>query len=500
MDPATYDYRVRPAVVDVMKGLLAESWEWTDPYTLVFHLRQGIRWQNIAPVNGREFTANDVVLHNQRLYGLGSTFKSSPYQSKRNLVSVTAQDKYTAVYKWSVASPEYQIENMTSFATGQCFEAPEAVALWGDVNDWHRAIGTGPFILTDFVAGASATLTKNPNYWQNDERYPQNKIPYLDSIKALIIPDDSTAQAALRTGKIDALEALTYQTSLSIKKTNPELIQAALPGSSNNSLSLRCDTAPFKDVRVRIALQKAINLPSIAKDYYFGLTSAEPASMTGNMVKGGWAFPYSDWPQDLKDEYSYDVAAAKKLLADAGLPNGFKTNLVASTAADMDLMQVVKSYFSAIGVDMEIRPMDPTAWTNFVWTAKKHDQIVTRGGGELGQISEPLSQWTFLTNNTGGNAELINDPYYEAAYTKATTATDIATTKATVQDINRYVAKQHWAVCLLVENTYTAYAPWFKGYYGQFDAIACGAVGPHLLGFYCARFWIDQNMKKSMGH
>ena len=75
----------------------------------------------------------------------------------------------------------------------QCLENPEAVKKWGNLNDWHHAIGTGPFILKDFVSGSSATLIKNPNYWGYDERYPQNKLPYVDTVKFLIIPDEATA-------------------------------------------------------------------------------------------------------------------------------------------------------------------------------------------------------------------------------------------------------------------------------------------------------------------
>jgi len=84
-------------------------------------------------------------------------------------------------------------------------ENPEAVKMWGDVNDWHHAIGTGPFILKDFVSGSAATLVSNPNYWGYDERYPQNKLPYIDTLKVLIIPDQATALAALRTGKVDVI-------------------------------------------------------------------------------------------------------------------------------------------------------------------------------------------------------------------------------------------------------------------------------------------------------
>ena len=79
----------------------------------------------------------------------------------------------------------------------------------------------------------------------------------------------------------------------------------------------------------------------------------------------GWGFPYEEWPQDLKDEYAYNPTAAKKLLADAGYPNGFKTNVVADTAWDMDLLQIVKSYFADVGIDMEIRPMEHNAMLDF---------------------------------------------------------------------------------------------------------------------------------------
>ena len=91
-------------------------------------------------------------------------------------------------------------------AGAQCLENPDAVQKWGDVSDWHHAIGTGPFILKDFVPGNSATLIKNPNYWGYDERYPQNKLPYVDTVKFLIIPDDATALAAMRAGKIDVID------------------------------------------------------------------------------------------------------------------------------------------------------------------------------------------------------------------------------------------------------------------------------------------------------
>jgi len=65
----------------------------------------------------------------------------------------------------------------------QCIENPEAVKKWGDLSDWHHAIGTGSFFMKEFVSGSHATLIKDPNYRGFDERHPENRVPYLDTIK-----------------------------------------------------------------------------------------------------------------------------------------------------------------------------------------------------------------------------------------------------------------------------------------------------------------------------
>jgi len=71
----------------------------------------------------------------------------------------------------------------------------------GDAADWHHAVGTGPFILQNFVSGEYLALDKNPDYWAHDERYPQNKLPYADKLKYLVIPDEAEAIDAMRAGQ-----------------------------------------------------------------------------------------------------------------------------------------------------------------------------------------------------------------------------------------------------------------------------------------------------------
>jgi ABC-type transport system substrate-binding protein len=501
LNPAIFDYRIRYLPAEYGEGFLAQSFEFTDPTTFVVHLRQGIHWQNIPPANGRELTADDVAFNYDRMYGLGHGYTTqSPFQSPttpfKDLISVTPTDKYTDVFKWKTPNPAITLETMEALNPFGCIVNPEAVKLWGDVNDWHRSIGTGPFILKDFLASSSALLIKNPDYWGYDERYPKNQLPYVDTLKFVVIPDVSTATAALRTGKIDAMEGMSYQQAQSMQKTNPEIIQVSVPQSCL-SVDPRNDKAPFTDIRVRKAMQLAIDLPTIAKTYYGGQIAPYPQALTSSEMKG-YGFPYEQWPQDLKDEYAYNPTAAKKLLADAGFPNGFKTNVVADNTADLDLLQIVKAYFASVGIDMEIRAMDTVSWNTFVRINLKHDQMAYKTGS-LGNIVEISMQLIKFRQGNTSNYIMVNDPTFDAFYKAGMAATTVDEMKKVLKDDNEYVARQHYAISLLSPVTYSFAQPWLKGYNGQYNSLSHNTASA-LLYFYPARFWIDSKLKASLGH
>ena len=317
VDPAEWDYKITWHPSKYLKGQLAEGWEFKDPCTHIIHLRKGVHWQNIPPANGREFTADDVVFHYNRLYGLGGGFtKPSPFRAAdvrlKDLISVTAADRYTVVFKFKTLNPENIIETLHNAYQAQCLENPEAVKKWGDLSDWHHAIGTGPFILKDFVPGKSATLVKNPDYWGHDERYPQNQLPYLDSVKFLIIPDDNEALEMMRAGKIDIMDRVFFKQAQAMQKSNPEIQQIFIPRTPTVTIQPRNDRAPYNDIRVRMALQMAIDLPAIAKSHYEGAIDPYPSTLTATKFMKGWGFPYEEWPQELKDEYAYNPVSGQK--------------------------------------------------------------------------------------------------------------------------------------------------------------------------------------------
>ena len=506
LDPSVFSYPIFYRPSDYVKGYVAASWEMTDASTYVVHLRQGVRWQNLPPANGREMTADDVVYDYHRKYGGGDGFaKISPYYATvvawLDLASVTATDKYTVVFKWKTPNPVEITATMQADGNGSDLECPDAVKQWGDLNDWHHSIGSGPFILTDFVSDSSVTMVKNPSYWGYDERYPKNQLPYIDKLTELIIPDAATSLAALRTGKIDDLDQISFSDAQAMKKTNPEILQKAIPLGVAFSVDPRIDMVPFKDVRVRQAMQMAIDLPTLASTYYGGsVTSTNPCALTG-IEMTGWGWPYSQWPQDLKNEYTYNPTASKQLLSAAGYPNGFNTNIVVSNDADLNLVQIVQSYFAAVGIHMDIKTLDPASWNTYVLTQHKNDQIAMRNQGNLGLTFDPFRQIARFTTGYSTNYVGAADPVYDAFYTQALAATTQDGVKQVLQKANEYIVRQHWSISLLEPSIYSLYQPWLKGFTGQNNAFSNGASGPSVLLFqYAARFWIDQNMKKSMGH
>jgi peptide/nickel transport system substrate-binding protein len=472
---------------EYVAGHLAEKWEWTNPTTLTVHIRQGVCWQNIEPVNGREFTAYDIQSHYERVMGKGAYTEAAPMWAPLffNWDSVTATDKYTVVFKFKKQAA-LTFQNVTDMSGANCFEAPEVAKLApsGGNVDPEYAIGTGPWMLAEYLSGTSLTFNKNPNYWGTDPRYPQNKLPYADTLKMLIISDTSTATAALRTGKVDIIaeQAYNWQQVAVLKKDITDLhISKTLVGAQ--VVGPRMDAKPFTDINVRKALQMAIDRKTIASSYYGGSVDGTPCGWVSPAMKG-FAYEYVDWPQSLKDEYSYNPTKAKELLAQAGFPDGVKTNVVISSIRnDSNLMQLIKSEFMDIGVDMEIRVMEDAAWESFL-SAGKQDQMV---GNVAAMPAPPSITITGFYSKDPRNWAKTNDPTYDAIVDKYNAAATMVEASQLRVEADKYTIEQHWGIIVCPYVMYDVWQPYLKGYSGE--TISWGQSS------YWARFWIDQTSK-----
>ena len=314
----------------VVTGKLAESWEMTDDTTYIFRIRQGVHWHDKPPMNGRELTGEDVAYNFERNAGLGQFSEVGPGPVTGAIASIpfesiTATDKYTVVVKLKeprIDTPLIMLLNRAAVTL-----PPEVIEEHRNAEDWRTIVGTGPYMLTDWVKGTSLTYTRNPDYWGYDEKYPENRLPYIDQLRRLIMPEVATRLAALRSGKIDYIgpdstQLRSLDQAASLQRTNPEIVlwPSAFRSETPSAFNLR-HPSPFLDIRVRKAMQMAIDLETINNTYFQGFASWKPQGVIGDGLKGYYV-PFEEWPEDVKKVFDYDPEGAEALLDEAGHPRG----------------------------------------------------------------------------------------------------------------------------------------------------------------------------------
>ena len=494
------------APVSALKGALAESWEQPDPLTYVFQIRQGVHWHDKAPMNGRELTAQDVEHTFHRMLGnklTGTQFsEAEPSPAATVLValpweSVTATDKYTVVMKLKelrLAALNYILDY-----AGMVIQPPEVIEEYGDMKDWRNVVGTGPFELTDSVPGTSITWTKNPNYWGYDEKYPENRLPYIDELKALVITETATIMAGLRTAKIDFIGAQgsTYLTSLdeaeSLRRTNPELVIIPWAERSNTSVLLNVSKPPFDDIRVRHAMQMALDLETMNDTYYKGYADWIPQGYVGReLAAAGYTVPFEEWSEVLKGYYTYDVAGAEKLLDEAGYPRGpdgirFKTLFNHFVNYDLSFTELQASYWREIGVELDIVVEEPAGYDGREMSGD-YGMSSTVGGKKGPPLSVSGKFWSGYARN------VVRDAQYDAWYEAGQEATTTEELKGLIKDMDMRVIEQHWQLWGPAGPSFFVHQPWVIGLNGE------ASMGSRQTHVTFSRLWIDSELKESMGY
>ena len=292
LDRDEFDLRDELVPLFAYTGNLAESWETPDQLTYVFHIRQGVRYalypdsEASRLVNGRELTADDVAFTYQRNLALGDFTERTErlgIAHKLPWASVDATDKYTVVMKMTdpvVGGLHTILESVQDWIL-----PAEVIERYGDYKDWRNVVGTGPWMLTDYVEGASKSYIKNPDYYGFDEKYPENRLPYADEMRAPLMPEEATRISALRTGKLDivgnvgTVSIASVDVVRSLQKTNPEIEVSSYFLRALQSFAMNIRNAPFDDIRVRHALQMALDLETINDTYFDGFASWVPMGL-----------------------------------------------------------------------------------------------------------------------------------------------------------------------------------------------------------------------------
>ena len=467
---------------DALRGELAESWEWETPMRLVIKLRKGVMFpEKPGVMASRELVADDIIFAQNRM----ATSPKRTSDLYDFIDKTTARDKHTLVYDLKEYVADWDLRLGYGFTAAiQPREVVEAGA-----NNWRNANGTGPFRLVDYLPGNLQSYERNPIYWGKETiQKTEYKLPFVDKVNFRILKDPSTQITALRTGKLDILETISWENVETLKKSAPQLKWSSIIGSPF-ILALRMDTKPFDDIRVRKALNYAVDKEAVVKEFFGG--NAEMFSYPFHPDWTGYYQPLSAMPDDIKDLFKYDVAKAKQLLAEAGYPDGFtfKVQACSCNTVGMELLSLLAGYYERINVKLDVQVMEYAAHLSMM-------NNNTNAPGYLHTVgmANPFTttRVNFVSNRY--NPSQFNDPTFSDKFDAASAERDEAKRHAMFQEMARTGLRAVPGVFLPAPRTFMAWWPWVKNYNGELRA---GATKP---GPIYARLWIDQALKKKMGY
>jgi len=385
-----------------LQPALATEWSQIAPEIWRFKLRHGVKFQDGTP-----FNADDVVFSYNRVRMDGSNLKAVVATIK----SVSKVDDYTIDMTTDGSDPILPEEITTWCMMSKVWAEknnavqPADLTKSEDFFASRHANGTGPFILKDREPEVKTTLVANPDWWDKPEHN-------LSEVIFEHIANDATRVAALLSGEIDMMYTVPTQDIEQLRKSHgikiletPELRTIFLGFDQSRAELLYSSVKgknPFKDVRVRRAFYQAIDEDAIKAKVMRG--SATP---TGLMIAPG----INGFDKSLNDRYPHDEAAAKKLLADAGYPNGFEVGMDCPTdryVNDEQICQAVANMLARIGVKVNLtaqtrskyfaKILGPDYDTSFYmlgWTPATYDAhnalfalIKTRTGASGGELND----------------------------------------------------------------------------------------------------------------
>ena len=448
-DPETVDPALNSAVdggnmiLHAFEGLLtldengqlkegqAESWETSeDGLTWTFHLRDGLKWSD-----GTDLTAKDFVYSWQRVCDPNV---AAPYaETVLGMVKgydeaiagditkldVQAPDEKTVVV--NLANPCSYFGELAAFATLNPVQQATVEAngdAWATSADTY--ISNGPFMMTEWVPGSHITFSKNPNYW-NAEAIK------LDKLEFELIEDSNAAYSAYTSGEVDMIKDVPTEEIPSLQG-NDDFHVDPIIGTYYISLNLQKEY--FQDARVRKALSLAIDRNYVANTLMQGTYS--PASA---IVGPGWldtdgssfaenangGTPYID-----NDNFDANLEEAKKLLEEAGYPNGEGFPQIEYTTNDAGYHKVVAEYlqqaWAAIGIDLKVNIVE---WASFTPMRRNGEFDVARNGWVV-DYTDPSNILELFCTTNGNNDGKYTNADFDAAIEDSRATTDAATRSA----------------------------------------------------------------------
>jgi peptide/nickel transport system substrate-binding protein len=445
------DFRTGPDIpygAPELEGDLAESWETSpDGRTWTFHLRHGVRFHDVAPVNGREFTSQDVLCTVQRIREL----PGHQVSQLAMVQDVTAPDPYTVVFQLTEPYAEFD----TNLAGHFMWMLP-CEGTRGEFDLATTAIGTGPYVLERWERDRERVLTAHPGYYVEGQ-------PYIDRIEISIVPDQAAAIAAFRTGQTDYLSALTLDVKQAerILDEDPEAALFREQGLTQTRVYMNQEREPFDDVRVRRAVALAIDRQGMIDSIRAG--GSPTAAVTPTLFGG---LP----SEEAVRLQPHDPERARALLAEAGFPQGFSTRMIITDGYGENVVreaQWVQQDLAEVGIQVELVVQDYATYFTESFAGKNYDMGYGLQTPMLSADEYLTGEWT---SDGPRNWYGIADPALDQMIVRQRGELDRAAREQQLQDIQRYIIENvSNPVPLYVYDGLSIYAPYLHDVYPHPD-------------------------------
>lgn len=362
---------------ELVNSLVEDYTVSDDGLTYNFTLHSGVTFSDGTPL-----TANDVKYTFTRMLALPDSVQTD-YASAiagseavmdgtaTELTGIQVQDDthFTVTLSVPFAGFLYQL------ATPSCsIYSEKNVEAAGDAfgQDYTQTIGSGPYVVTSWTRDAGMTLDANPNYWGTK--------PDVQHVEISIVPDASTISMMFQNGEIDLLDCDAIDAAVvdSTYKTQYADRIVTAHRLATTYLALNENVEPLNDVKVRKAIQMAIDREGILSAVYSG---------EGTISDGIFPQGLIGYSQENQGWLTHDAEAAKSLLAEAGYPDGFTMEIAADSSADASTLlalQIIQQDLGEVGIQAEIKSYDAASWLDLrtsgnmvsyisTWTADYND-------------------------------------------------------------------------------------------------------------------------------
>ena len=426
-----YGSKYGPSDFSLVPDLAQKAEASKDGRIYTIALRRGIRWERKAPVNGRELVAADVK------YTWERALKKSGYANLLGKIEgVETLDSHTVRVHLADAYVPF-LHNLAE--SWNAILPREVEEKMGDFKAADSLIGCGPFVLDKYEPGVKATFVRNPDYYEKG-------LPYLDRVEWLFLKDRATQLSLFRSGQIEIPYydgRIPRSEAPAFKKTNPANPVQFWDWLAVRSFAFRTDKAPFNNVRVRRAFSLAVDRKTWVAQYLEGQGYEDhgpiPAPMREWKLSGKDLGPGAQWLE-------YNPPLAKRLLAEAGFPNGMRvkcTHWPSYGPEFVEDLELLAFYLKAVGIELQIVNED---YGNYIRGSflGKFDEVTWGPSSIFTEVDGYL--YNFFRSGEPNNRSHVTDTQLDVMLDAQRRYTAKSSRKKVIDDIQRHVADQVYYV------------------------------------------------------